>query len=143
MSKGKNTTENFIRDMSLIHGDKYNYNKVKYDGANKKVIITCPVHGDFPQSPSGHRRGYGCTLCGNKKKSTDEFIKIARELHKDRYDYSLVEYAGTDKKIKIICELHGEFVQTPYNHLHGANCPKCGKISGGLAYVFYTAGVCK
>ena len=49
-------------------------------------------------------------------------------MHKDRYDYSLVIYKGGHKKIKIICKEHGEFQQTPVNHLKPNNCPKCSKV---------------
>ena len=59
------------------------------------------------------------------KLTTDEFIKRAREVHGDRYDYSKVEYESTSTKICIICKKHGEFWQTPYSHLNGHGCSKC------------------
>lgn len=46
MSK-KKTTEEFIKECILIHGNKYSYEKVDYQGANKKVCIICPKHGEF------------------------------------------------------------------------------------------------
>ena len=59
------------------------------------------------------------------KLSTEEFIKKARAVHGDRYDYSKVEYESMSTKICIICKEHGEFWQTPYSHLNGHGCSKC------------------
>ena len=60
-----------------------------------------------------------------KKLTANEFIKQARNVHGDKYDYSKVEYVNSKTKICIICPIHGEFWQTPDNHLHGKGCPKC------------------
>ena len=53
------------------------------------------------------------------------FIEKAKEIHGDKYDYSLVEYKNNKTKIKIICKEHGIFEQSPYLHLKGSGCPKC------------------
>lgn len=64
---------------------------------------------------------------GRKKKTKEEFIKDATEKHEGKYDYSKVEYDGAHTKVCIICHKdgHGEFWQTPSNHLNGKGCPKC------------------
>lgn len=49
--------------------------------------------------------------------NTEEFVKKARNVHGDKYDYSKVEYDGIDKRVCIICPEHGEFWQTPNSHL--------------------------
>ena len=56
MSKRK-TTEEFIRDAIKIHGNKYDYSKVEYIKNDSEVIITCPEHGDFKQTPNKHLLG--------------------------------------------------------------------------------------
>jgi hypothetical protein len=38
----------------------------------------------------------------------------------------LVEYKGINKKVKIICKEHGEFLQIASHHMNGGVCPKCG-----------------
>lgn len=53
---------------------------------------------------------------GKKKKTKEEFIKEARKVHGDKYDYSKIEYVNNSTKVKIICRKHGEFWQTPSNH---------------------------
>lgn len=192
------TKEQFIADARLVHGDKYEYDKVVYKKALEKVCITCPEHGDFWQTPNNHLKGKGCPYCNRpfyykttddfihqlknkfpesetlydkvvyktghdeiilicpkhgefKKKAidalrsdkcpicqredpnfhytqrtTEDFIKDAIKKHGDKYDYSKVEYSTCNDKVCIICPDHGEFWQTPMNHLRGANCPTCG-----------------
>jgi len=61
-----------------------------------------------------------------KKMTTEEFIEKARLKHDDKYDYSLVDYKNANKKIKIICPIHGPFEQFPREHLKG-NCFRCSK----------------
>ena len=115
----------FIKKAKLIHGDKYNYSNVEYIESKLKIKIICPVHGEFEQRASGHLTGYGCSKCSQDKQklSIFEFIKKAKLIHGDKFDYS-----NYDTKIKIICPVHGEFEQTPSNHLKGANCEKCSFI---------------
>jgi len=61
-----------------------------------------------------------------KHHSTISFISKAQNIHKTKYDYSLVEYVTAKHKIKIICAIHGIFNQTPNAHLNGQGCPYCG-----------------
>ena len=61
--------QRFILKAQGTHGNKYGYSKVKYVNSNTKVEITCPIHGDFEQSPSQHVYGIGCKLCGMIKKA--------------------------------------------------------------------------
>ncbi len=62
----------------------------------------------------------------SKKLTTYEFIEKANEVHKDKFDYSLVNYINMHTKVKIICPKHGEFEQAPNSHIHGHDCFKCG-----------------
>ena len=109
----------------------YDYDKVEYQRSDIPVIITCPKHGDFKQAPRDHLRGQGCAECAaeeghpSKKKNTQTFIRQARAIHHDYYDYSKVVYQGKDIPIMIICPKHGEFKQTPHMHLSGQGCWKC------------------
>ena len=58
---------------------------------------------------------------------TELFISKANKIHKNRYDYSKVNYINAKTKITIICREHGDFQQTPSNHLSNYNCQKCAK----------------
>lgn len=60
-----------------------------------------------------------------KRKTTAEFVNEARQIHGQRYDYEQVSYQRHNKNVVITCAIHGDFQQTPHNHLHGRGCPKC------------------
>ena len=127
----KLTNEEFISKANQKHNGKYDYSKTIYKNKRTNVIITCPIHGDFEQNPEVHLRGSGCPKCGksissNKRlKSKETIIEELKKAHGDKYDYSLVDYKGTDTKVKIICPVHGVFLQTPYDHKKGSGCPVC------------------
>jgi predicted nucleic acid-binding Zn-ribbon protein len=97
------------------------------------VCIICLEHGEFWQTPSDHLSGRGCPKCGGRLvNNTEEFIQKAKEVHGDKYDYSKVEYVNSHAKVCIICPEHGEFWQSPNNHLNGKGCPKCINPNHGL-----------
>lgn len=67
-----------------------------------------------------------------KRLTKQEFEDRACAVHGNRYDYSKVEYANAHAKVIILCRYHGEFLQTPTNHIHvGQGCPVCAR--GGTA----------
>ena len=120
------TTEEFINKARKVHGDKYDYSKVKYVNANTIVRIICPEHGEFGQRPSKHLNWQGCPKCASKfNLNKSGFIKKDREVHGDKYDYSKVKYVNASTIVRIICPEHGEFSQLPSSHLSGHGCPNC------------------
>lgn len=61
-----------------------------------------------------------------KKLDTKQFVKRARAIHGDKYDYSLVEYHTIHEKVKIKCNnCNNIFLQSPNNHLQKRGCPFC------------------
>lgn len=62
------------------------------------------------------------------RKTIEQFIKDAKIVHGDKYDYSKSIYINSKVKLIIICPKkgHGEFTQNPNNHLNNHGCPKCG-----------------
>lgn len=125
----KSNKEYFIEKAKEIHGNKYDYSKVEYVNNKTKVCIICPDHGEFWQRPDKHLyTKRGCPKCGKTQKLTnEEFIKKAKLIHGEEYDYSNVDYKTNRQKIKIICKKHGIFKQTPHAHLNGQGCPICCK----------------
>lgn len=118
--------EVFIKRAIVIHNNKYDYSQVEYKAAKQKVRIICEYHGEFSQTPDSHLQGQGCSKCSNVYRySTNEWIKKANDIHAEKYDYSKTVYEKNSAKVCIICKEHGEFWQTPANHLKGKNCPKC------------------
>ena len=62
----------------------------------------------------------------SKKVTTEDFIRRARQVHGEKYDYSKTVYVAAIKDVTIICPTHGEFQQRPANHLTGRGCHECG-----------------
>ncbi len=121
--KGK---DSFIEKARAVHGDRYDYSETVYVIHGEKVSIACAKHGDFEQRPSDHLKGRGCAKCsGLHRYSTQEWVQEAIAVHGDRYDYSHVVYVRSSDDVIITCKKHGEFEQTPNNHLKGRGCPSC------------------
>jgi len=123
--ESKYTTKEIVDQFIAIHGYLYDYSRVEYVKSNIKVIIICPLHGEFEQTPNNHKMGKGCNVCAGRVISEKEVLSQFKKVHGDTYDYSLFKYHGTDSKSKIICREHGEFEQTPYAHKNQQGCPKC------------------
>ena len=123
--KMANTLEHFIIESRKVHGDKYDYSKVEYINESTKVCIICPTHGEFWQRPFDHVIGKkGCPKCVGRGFTLEDFEKLAREIHGDRYDY--LEYSKSDTKMRIRCRTCGhEFMQKGWSHLQGHGCPYC------------------
>ena len=127
----KLSTEEFIEKAKLVHGDKFDYSKVEYNGAKEKVCIICPIHGEFWQIPNNHLNSSGCPICNSNIKSgieekvndilvnngfkverqkTFDWLKYKRQLYLDFYlpEYNIgIEVQG-DQHFKPIKYFGGE-----------------------------------
>lgn len=130
------TKEDFIAKSKIIHGDSYGYEKVVYENNVSMVTITCHKHGDFVQRAGSHLTGCGCRKCHIEATRTaqEEFIRTARDVHGDKYDYSRVVYSGNKKPVKVICPVHGEFKIKPNSHTSTrTGCARCSESKGETA----------
>jgi len=141
----RSNIDNFIGNSNKIHGSKYDYSKSIYGKNNtEKVVIICKKHGKFLQTPNDHLNGCGCPKCGCDKsikartKTPEEFVKNAKNLWGDLYDYSDTKYVGCEQKVTIICKKHGKFSQTPSNHVNcEQGCPRCNFSKGEAKILAY------
>ena len=116
----------FIDKANQVHNNKYDYSKVEYYNNKDYITIICPIHNEFIQRVDMHLKGQGCPKCVGKNQTKEEFIKRAKEIHKDMYDYSKVEYVNAETKICIKCNKCGkEFWQKSWSHLQKHGCPYC------------------
>lgn len=124
--------QDFIAKARKVHGEKYTYDECMYIDCDTKVAIRCPKHGLFYQRPANHLTGNGCPKCGyvavseKRSFSLDDFLKRAKDVHGDKYDYSAFIFKNGRVKSIIGCPIHGPFSQSPFAHLIGEGCPKCG-----------------
>jgi hypothetical protein len=128
------TIEDFLVKSKKIHGNKFDYDLVKYDGSHNKICILCnQCNKVFWQSPRGHLRGNGCRHChfDGKRLSQEEFILKSKNKHLDKYNYDLVEYINNITKVTILCKKCNKiFEQRPISHLAGRGCPICCESKG-------------
>ena len=120
------------------HGSKFDYSNVQLSGVDTKVFITCPIHGEFLQTPYKHLNSkYGCKACGiaaaasTKTHTTADFIAAAKAIHGDKYIYDKTIYSNAKNKLVITCPTHGDFTQLASGHLSGYGCKKCTSYGKG------------
>jgi hypothetical protein len=82
------TTDEFIAEAIQIHGKKFKYNNVVYVNANRKILLECPLHGEFQQTPNKHLMGQGCPSCQHIiSKPETEFLNYCHILPSQRQKY--------------------------------------------------------
>jgi len=130
---GVKTLGDFIKLANDKHNHKYDYSLITNIKNNReKLKVICHQHDEpfiFNQTSYKHiNRGQGCPLCVGKY-SYDylEFIKKSNKIHQNKYDYSYLkeDYKNNKTKVRIVCQDHGIFSQTPNSHLKGRGCNKC------------------
>ena len=130
--------ESFLEKARQTHGDNYGYDKVNYITCFTPVDIYCKKHAAyFSQRPATHTRGGGCRTCGfertrNSRILTDEEVnEKIRIACKGRYDFERVVNYDPNKKVKLICPIHGEFFKWLNQFVHNEHgCAKCSGNAG-------------
>lgn len=129
VNKQRISYDEFIKMSKVKYNDEFIYHKPLHFDFKMSIKATCKKHGIFMLNPERHlKQGTTCPTCSNenKKISIDEFIKRCNNIHNFKYDYSLVNYNTLKDKIKIICPVHGVFLQHGTHHLHKrAVCKEC------------------
>lgn len=80
-----------------------------------------------------------CTHCSKGRRTTQEFITKAKEVHGETYDYSQTVYLDKRHPVIINCREHGSFTQRPPEHLEGRGCRKCGDALRGKGFLLDTS----
>lgn len=131
--------EEIILKLRSLFGDRYSYEQVVYKNMKTPITIVCHEkdvngveHGAFSMRPdnilSSHQE---CPKCYDDRRSKlqrkplEDFIEEAKKVHGGLYEYHKVEYINGKTKVCIVCPIHGDFWQTPNNHLKGKGCPYC------------------
>lgn len=111
--------------------------KIKENQRSKYILKS--KYGLLKISVSDYNRGIRPTIASAINKNL-YFANKSREVHGNRYTYDNVIYKGIDIKVSITCSIHGDFLQTPHNHLKGNNCTMCGRLQSSLHRITYTKG---
>src|SRR4051794_18556830 len=105
-------------------------------------MVGCRIHGPFDMLPQMHAdRGYGCPDCSDRVTDTKSFVKAARKVHGDTFDYSETVYVSSKEHLKILCRVpdHGAFLTTSANHIRGRGCPVCYDLERRVSFEEFVA----
>lgn len=94
------TTNHFIESARKVHGDKYEYSKVKFENYQDKITITCKKHGDFTQRLSKHLYDkQGCRKCVIEEENWFDFTRSRWiEITKEGAYLYLAEFLSSNEK---------------------------------------------
>lgn len=134
--------ETYIKCVSELYKNQYDYSKTVYVNLKTPITITCRIHGDFIQSPVGHLHlRHGCTKCGiiktaNSRMLTEDKIEAKlnkfRLIHNHYYQYGKIFRENSVLWLEIICPKHGSHITRFFNHEKGHGCPKCTSVSSNV-----------
>lgn len=135
--KLRGSFEDFLTQARGKFGDTYSYIENSFTKMSESIQFVCKQHGIMEQGVRAHLLGNGCVKCTFKslKGTTESFIKRAKEVHGDFYDYSKVNYIKNSKNVEIICKFHGSFFQRPNTHVDNkAGCSVCANIKSNFIF---------
>ena len=133
------TQREILERLQTLFGERYSYEQVVYKNMKTPITLICHEkdangveHGAFSMRPdnifSSHQ---GCPKCYDDRRSIlqrkplETFIEEATKVHGGLYEYHKVEYINGRTNVCIVCPVHGDFWQSPTNHLKGKGCPYC------------------
>lgn len=114
-------TASFIEAARAAHGDKYSYFKTIYTVNKAKVVITCPIHGDFEQRADNHVHNMcGCPDCCDVVSATK--AKSTAKPRTNKVSYSNGYSADRQR-----------FIKNRYDIMDEANCRMWGEVWGSMS----------
>lgn len=129
----RHTNAEYIARVSIIHNNFYDYSLTVYKGHNMKIIIKCPLHGEFTLVSQYHVRGSGCQSCFVRTPYTKEsFANKSSIIHANKYTYDKTIWVNVTTSVIITCPIHGDFEQIPHSHMKGHACSKCVNKTEGI-----------
>ena len=94
-----------------------NQNRFTYvSHTSSSNIILEDKYGKYVTRLSNLRKGFYPSV-NTAINKTQVILSKFKEVHGELYNYSHVNYIDNKTKVKIICNLHGEFIQSPASHL--------------------------
>lgn len=139
--------DEFIRRSKLKHGDAYNYSISEYKNSTTHIKFICnKCKNTIKQFPSNHMKGARCMHCyGTVRLTTAVFVKRAKKVHGNAFDYSLTKYVRSSDKVTLRCVKHDRiFDQYPLSHLKGHGCTRCQEdLASSRLSMPYDELICK
>ena len=126
-----NNKEKFIEKANKIHNNFYDYSLVEYINYRTKITVNCLLHGNFDVYPKSHLKSSGCKLCvlnKNNRCNYTIFVRRAKDIHNNIYEYPLQIISKYNQDVKIIYKYHGNISINGVKHIHHKmGCNLCSK----------------
>ena len=136
----QHSKEEALNKLPLDVRMKYDFSESVYSGYRSTVTVRCKKHDTyFSIIWLSLYQNSGCPECSKEKarslysKTTEEFIREARAIYGNRYNYDKVNYINGKTSVIIGCSKHGDFEKSPIKHLSGQGCQKCKSSKGETA----------
>ena len=121
-TKINKNSEKVMEAIKEKYKDTLDFSNSVYKGIDINIEYICKYHGVQHSQPSNLLKGvYGCPQCAWEalKLTKEEFIQKAKEIHKDKYRYDMVNYINSTIPVQIYCnECQEYFWQTPSAHIY-------------------------
>ncbi len=128
----KFTLKEFLRRSKLKHGEKFDYSLIVAEDIQSQrshVNIICKTCSyDWSPSIGDHITGYGCPQCSGVARWTmDRFLKAAKRIHAEKYNYKEVVFHTRDTKFFLSCNECGNRFKTSISkHIsRQSGCRRC------------------
>ena len=132
--------EDFVKRSNKVHHGKYLYHEESYTNTHDATLITCPIHGDFKQTPKNHMKGQGCPKCGQedaincKKHKWEDFVNESNKRFHGKYEFPNIkhEYENSHSKVTIKCKDCGYiFEKIAGDHITSSDggCSECRRLA--------------
>lgn len=116
-----------------LSNDKVSLDKVKFFNMRDKVTVTCSDHGDVLVTAKLLYTGsQSCSKCGrirsneSRRITKEEFLRRCFNVHGNKYSIDLSTFKDTVSRLRVVCDLHGEFFPIAKHLARGQGCPVCG-----------------
>jgi hypothetical protein len=128
IKKAKKGLEQFIKEVKVKYGDKYDYSLVEYINSKTpvKIIDKGKVFKILPSSILQNKKQKEFIKKLTRSTDKDTFIREALKIYKDKDDYTNTNIISSKDSITVKCKVHNiSFTKSIQNYLSGCGCPKC------------------
>ena len=99
MGRKRKTTEQFITESKIIHGQRWDYSQSEYIYSTKKLKIICVEHGVFEQTPHHHLEGQTCPDCANRTRAGHgNIVNAASKYANERCYFYNIKLTGLNEE---------------------------------------------
>jgi very-short-patch-repair endonuclease len=84
-TKFRKPLNDFINQANRIHNFRYDYSKVSFKNLHDRIVVICPVHGEFVQEAQSHLQGCRCPICSRSSHLEDD-VRYQLKLNKINFE---------------------------------------------------------